>query len=798
MSTLSRDLKISLRTIKTKPGFSFMVIGMLALGIAGNAAIFSVFNGLFLRPLPFPEAERLVDVDETAPKWNLKYVGVSNPDYYAWRKQNTTFDGMAFFEGGSFNLSGLGQAQRIQGARVTYDLVDVLKLKLPLGRSFRPEEDRPGGTKVVLLSYDLWRRLFNADRNVLGRILKLDEQAYTIIGVLPREAVFPSQAELWVPLAADPSNASGYYLGGVGRLKRGVSIDQARSNLLSIHKALKNEATAPIVGPLRDRYLGDFRAVTRVLLAAVGIVLLIACVNIAGLMMVRASARAREIAIRTALGASRTQIIRQLLTESLVLAAAGGILGVLAGGACLRAMISLMPDDLPRWVSFQFDARFAIFALAITGAAAVLFGLAPSVQASGFDTRGCLQDAGLRVSLSRGRRGALSALVAGEIALALMLLISAGLLVQAFRKVLHVDPGFRPENVMTYRISLPEAKYVKPEQQVAFFQNLVDRLRTMPGVKSAGAASAPPLGGHSGWFFRAEGGRAFGPKEQDPVVLQVITTPGYFDAIGITFLAGRAFDERDGDPKGSRVAIVNQSFAKEYWPGTNPRDLIGKRIRYSWDKDKWMQVVGITRDEKHYGLDQEMRSSVYVPHRQMSNNTMSIVLRGAMDPQGLVTPARQILRQADADLPMFDIRSMTETLDRSLWARRAYSWLFGAFAVVALVLSMAGIYGVVSYAVSQRTHEIGIRMALGAQSGQVLRQVLGGGMVLVSIGVAVGLAATLWASRMLETLLFGVSSRDLPVYAFVIIGVACVALLANLVPARRAAAVDPMKALRFE
>ena len=568
---------------------------------------------------------------------------------------------------------------------------------------------------------------------------------------------------------------------------------------MSTHKALKNEVTAPILAPLKDRYLGDFRTVTNVLLAAVGIVLLIACVNIAGLMMVRASARAREIAIRTAIGASRSQIVRQLLTESLVLAAAGGILGVLTGSVCLRAMISLMPDDLPRWVSFQFDARFTIFAVAITGASAVLFGLAPSIQASGFDMRGCLQDAGLRASLSRGRRGALSALVAGEIALALMLLISAGLLVQAFRKVLHVDPGFRSENVMTYRISLPEAKYGKSEQQVAFFQNVVDRLRRMPGVKSAGAASAPPLGGHSGWFFRAEGGRAFGPKDPDPVVLPVITTPGYFDAIGITFLAGRTFDERDGDPKGSRVAIVNQSFAQEYWPEKHQsQDLIGKRIRYSWDKDKWMQVVGVTRDEKHYGLDQEMRPSVYVPHRQMSNNTMSIVLRGAIEPRGLVTPAREILRQIDPDLPMFDIRSMTETLDRSLWARRAYSWLFGAFAVVALVLAMAGIYGVVSYAVSQRTHEIGIRMALGAQSGQVLRQVLGSGMVLVSIGVVVGLAATLWASRMLETLLFGVSSRDLPVYASVIIGVACVALLANLVPARRAAAVDPMKALRFE
>jgi putative ABC transport system permease protein len=441
------------------------------------------------------------------------------------------------------------------------------------------------------------------------------------------------------------------------------------------------------------------------------------------------------------------------------------------------------------------DARFAIFCLAITGAAAVLFSLAPALQAARADTRGCLQDAAPRSSLSRGRRGMLSALVVSEIALALMLLISAGLLLEAFRKVLHVDPGFRPENVITYSIALPGTKYGQPEQRVTFFQNLLERLRALPGVKSAGAASAPPLGGHSGWFFTVEGARPLGPNEQDPVVLQVVATPGYFDAIGVTFLAGRPFDERDGDPKGARAAIVNESFAKRFWPKA---DAPGKRIRYSWAKDEWMQVIGVTRDVKHYGLDQEMRPGVYVPHRQMALEAMSIVLRGSMDPRGLVAPAREALRQMDQDLPMFDIRTMTERLDRSLWARRIYSWLFGAFAAVALVLAAAGIYGVVSYAVSQRTHEIGIRVALGARPDQVLRQVLASGMGLAAIGVAAGLAAALWAARLLKTLLFGVSARDPLIYGTVILGVASVALLANLVPARRAAAVDPIRALRFE
>jgi len=795
------DLKIACRTIRSKPAFSLMVIGMLALGIAGNAAIFSIFNGLVLRPFPSPEPERLVDLDETAPKWNLKFVGVSNQDYYVWRRDNKTFEGMAFFGGISFNLSGHGVAQRVRGMRVTHDMVNVLGLKLALGRNILPEEDRPGGTKVALLRYDLWQRLFNSDRNVLGRILQLDNQPYTVVGVLPREAVFPPQAELWAPLAADPNRGDGWYLSGVGRLKRGVSLEQARADLLRVHKGQiqagrkVNETTSTVLMPLRDRYLGDLRTVSQVLLGAVGIVLLIACVNIAGLMMVRAAGRAREIAIRTALGASRGRIVRHLLTESLLLAVAGGALGVLLGHLGLRGLISLMPEDTPRWISFRMDARFAIFCVAITSAAAVLFGLVPALQAAHADTRGYLQDAAPRSTLSRGRRGTLSALVASEIALALMLLISAGLLVEAFRRVLRVDPGFRPNNVISYSIALPGTNYGKPEQRVAFFRNLLERLRALPGVKSAGAASAPPLGGHWGMFLTAEGARPLGPNEQDPVVLHVVATPGYFDAIGVTFLAGRPFEERDGDPKGAQVAIVNESFAKRFWPSA---DAPGKRIRYSWKKDEWMQVIGVTRDVKHYGLDQEMRPSVYVPHRQRAMEGMSIVLRGSMDPRGLVAPAREALRQMDQDLPMFDIRTLTERLDQSLWARRVYSWLFGAFAAVALVMAAAGIYGVVSYAVSQRTHEIGIRMALGARPDQVLRQVLASGMGLAAIGVAVGLAATLWAARLLKTLLFGLSARDPLIYGSVVLGVVLVALLANLVPARRAAAVDPMRALRFE
>lgn len=379
MHGLAHDLKIAFRNIRTRLSFSLMIIGMLTLGIAGNAAIFSLFNSLFLRPLPFAGSDRLIDLDETAPRWGLNFVGVSGPDFYEWRRSNSTFQSMAFFRGLSYNLSDRGAAQRVFGAQVTRDMLDVLGLKPVIGRNFGPEEDKPGGAKVVLLGHGLWQRMFQGDPGVVGRVLKLDEEVYTVIGILPREAVFPDPAELWTPLAADTSRNNGYYVNGVGRLKPRVSLEQARADLFRIHKAMfprerNNEITAPVLTPLRDRYLGDFKTVSRVLLAAVALVLLIACVNIAALMMVRGSFRSREIAIRSALGASRGRIVAQLLTETLMLAAVGGACGVALGSACLRVMVSLMPDNLPRWITFSLDGRFALFCVAITGAAALLCG----------------------------------------------------------------------------------------------------------------------------------------------------------------------------------------------------------------------------------------------------------------------------------------------------------------------------------------------------------------------------------------------------------------------------------------
>jgi predicted permease len=802
LSTMLYDLRMAVRTARNRPGFSFMVAGILALGIAGNSAIFSLFNGLFLKPLPFADSGQLVDLDERAPRWNLEYTGVSNWDFYAWRGGNKTFDGMAFFDSGQMNFSYKGVAQRVRSADVTRDLMDVLALKPALGRNFTAEEDRPGGPKVVMLGYDLWQRQFQGDRNVVGQTVQIYNQPHTVVGVLPREAMFPDRCDIWRPLQADPDpRSAGWYLDGIGRLKHGVTYQQATTDLTRIHKSLiasgrkDNEVTSPVLTPLRVRYLGDYRDVSKVLLAAVAVVLLIACGNIAALMLVRSSTRAREIAVRTALGASRGRMVQQLLSENLVLAAAGGISGVLLGRLLLGALITLLPDDAPPWIGFQMDARFIVFAVGVTAGAALLFGLVPALQASRIAPNACLHDAGTRTTPSRGRRAALNVLVAAEIALALALLVCSGLLGRAFQKVLHSDPGFRADNVLTFGVDLPAVSYDKPEKQYAFFSALLEQLRQLPGVSSVGAATALPLGGHWGNFFVAEDDPPAAPGASSPVVLQIVASPGYIEAIGMTLLAGRAFNEHDGEVKDAPVAMVNESFVRQHWPGGKA---VGKRIRFNSSQAQWMQVIGVTRDEKHYGLDQPMRASVLLPLRQRPQDSLSIALRSAGDPESLATPVRLVVHRMDPGLPLYAVRTMAERVRRSLWARRAYSWLFGAFALVALFLAAAGIYGVISYAVAQRTAEIGIRMALGASPREVLAGVLRSGMAVVAAGAAVGAATAFAASSLLGKLLFGVSPHDPAIYAAVILGVAAVGLLANLIPARRASTIDPIRALRSE
>ncbi len=796
MSNLAGDLRSALRTLASRPAFTLMVTGILAVGIAGNLAMFTIYSGVFLRPLPLQQPDRVVDLDETAPRWNLRFVSIAKPDFDAWREHNSTFDGMAAFDTETFNLSGKGAAQRLMAARITGDMLKVLRLTPELGRGFLKEE---AGQSLVLLGHRVWREKFGGGRNVIGQMLKLDGEAYTVVGVLPARAELPTPVDIWVPLAADPPDRHGWYLNGIGRLKPGVTIEQARADLTRIHRGLietgrkDNEVTSPTVLPLKERYVGDFRRAGNVLLGAVAIVLLIACANIAGLLMVRGAARSREMAVRAALGASRARLARQLATESLVYAAAGGFLGVLLGRLLLRFLLASVPDSPLPWLDFQIDYRAAAFAVGITGIAAILFGLAPAIQGSRTDVRSSIEQAA-RSSASGKQRLVMNGLVAGEIGLALLLLIAASLLFQTLRHITRVDPGFRPQGVLTYTVALPQASYPETADVVNFFQKLVERMRSLPGVSAAAAASLPPLAGHSGMFFVAEGMPPVSSGRENPAVLQVFATPGYLETLGIPLLAGRHFTERDGEA-GRRVAIVNESFAKRFFPNTDP---VGRRIRYAWRKDEWIEVAGVARDVRHYGLDQDVRPGVFIPYRQWVVPVMTIVLRTAGDAGAMVGPAREALRQIDPELPMFDVTRMTDAVDRSLWTRRLYASLAVAFAAVAVLLAIGGVYGVTSYAVTQRRREMGIRAALGATPARITLHVLRHGLAMLVIGVPAGVTAMLALSGLLQNLLFGVTASDPVVYTAAVLAVAGVALAANLLPARRAAGIAPVEALRSE
>lgn len=794
------DLKFAFRVLRKTPGFTAIAVFTLAIGIAGNVVIFSIFNGLFLRPLPFKEPARLVNLDEVAPKWNLEYTGVSYIDFVNWRSQNQTFEQMGVWEDASFNLSIKDNPQRIEAGRATHDLLGTLRIHPVLGRNFSPAEDQPGKGHVALLGYAIWKRLWGGDRDVLGQSLSLDTVPHTIIGVLPPEIGPLQRAEVFVPLARSVTDDRGWYLEGVGRLKPGVTPEQARQDLTRIHKSViptrpVNEITSPRLTPLRDRLLGDYQLATYVLLAAVGVVWLIACANVAGLMLARGLARAKEISIRMALGATRRCVMRQVLVESLLLSGVGGIIGMLAGQATLRGLTRLLPEQFPTWVHFGTDWRFTSFCLATTIVTAILFGLIPAMQmASNVSLQSALQATSSKSTGSSGQRRSLNTLVMAEISLALVLLINAGLLVQAFRALQKIDPGFRSENVLTYDISLPRAKYTNA-QQVVFFEQHLEQVRALPGVKAASAVTMVPMSGHSGSFFEIENAPAKGKDEQNPVVLVRHALPGYAEAMGLTLLSGQFISEREARGPGTNSVVVNEMFARLTWLKQDP---LGKRIRYPSTNSPWLTVVGVMKDEKHYGFDQPMRPGVFLPYHFSPSRRMTVVVRTFSDPTSLISAVRGLMQKADPELPIFRITTMSERVQDSLWLRRSYSWLFGFFAVVALTMALGGIYGVVSYAVSQRASEIGIRMALGAQRGDVLRLVLRHGLMLASLGVAVGLGGAFALARVIRTMLAGISPTDPLTFLVIPLLLGAVTLLACLLPARRAARVDPMVVLRYE
>ncbi|HTM24470.1 MAG TPA: ABC transporter permease [Vicinamibacterales bacterium] len=795
------DVRYAWRALLRQRGATALVVLMLALGIAANVAVFAIVNGLFLRPFPFPQPDRLVYINTAAPKWNLDVVGINYPDFDRWRRDQKLFDAITTYQGANFNLADAAGAVRVGGLLITCDFTKVFRIEPILGRTFTADEDKPKGPPVVVISAALWRERFGADPNVVGRTLRVDGTTRTIIGVMPPEASFPDDVKLWVPMAGDPAQPYQSYSGdGIGRLKPGVTAEQADADLKRAHQPIwdasdKDHVVTPFVKPLHETFVRDYRGAARTVTAAVAVLLLIACANVAAVMLARALARRREMGIRLALGSSRLRLLRQLLIENIMLAVAGGAIGLAAGRWALGAVIRLLPDQLPRWAAFHVDLRVIAFSFLVVVATVILFGWAPALHAVGGDLRSAVNaSTNGTTGAPRGRR-TLWFLVAGEFALAAALLVCGTLLIKAFDRVRHVDPGFRADHVLTFVVPLSEGTRPKPEQWMTFWDDLLARAKALPGVDAAGVVTCPPFGCHWGNFYVIDNALPR-PDGKDPVVLTRLASPGYFEAMGIRLKSGRFFQEPDGRSKDSRVVIVNETFVRTFWG--EGADGVGRRIRYRDAKAPWITVVGVVRDVKHYGLEQPMRPGLYFPVAVDPRPTLTVAIHSAQDPTSLMPAIREMVRGMDPEVPLFQVRTMEEAIRRSMALRAAFSWMLAVFAGLAFVLAVGGAYGVATYLVTQRTREIGIRVALGARTADIFRSVVAGGAGVVLAGVAGGLAASIFVARFLGDALFGVSTHDPGVLSFVTLILLGTALLANGFPARRAARLDPMRSLRTE
>ena len=807
LSELGPDLRFGLRGFVRRPGITFLSVLMLALGMAASTAVFTIVDGLFLRPLPFPGADRLVYLNETAPQWNLEKTGINYADFAAWREGSRSFQAMGLFDIGSANVSAPGAdgergAERLPGALITYDLPVALGLRPVVGRGFTAEEDRPGGPAVMMVTEGLWRRLLGGQSDAIGRTLRVDGVDRTVVGVLPSTVQLVGEAEVWLPMQLDPADhGEGYSYEGVGRLKEGVTLDAALEDLYRAQVPIWEEhdpdrVVSPTVEPLREVLVADYRGVSAVLAAAVGLVLLIACGNVASILLARSHARRRELGVRVALGAGSRRIARQLLAESFALALVAGPLGVALGFWVISVLSATLPADAPAWLTLEPSWRVGVFAVALILATTVLFGWAPILQARRQDVRSALAEGGGRSGASRRQRRTMSALVVAEVTLAALLLVGGGLLLRAFHRLQSQDPGFRTENLVSFRIALPETAYPDSAAIVGFYHDVLDGLEALAGVRRAGAVNCPPLGCHQGMFFLAEGQPEPAPGESTPVVLTRLATPGYFEAMGVQLLGGRFLEEGAGDEP---TVVVNEIFARSRF---GEESAVGKRIRFSWsdpeDEDGWFRVVGVVRDVRHYGLDEPMRPGVYLPFWPIPRRSMAIAVWTETDPAAVLPAARALVRARDPELPLYEVQTADAALRRSMSVRRAYSWTMVVFAGLALVLALGGIYGVLSYAVGQRGREIGIRVALGASRSSVARLVLSQGLGLAGAGLALGFIAALAAGRAMASLLVGFPPWDPVTFIAVALVLGATALGASLIPARRALRVQPQTALREE
>jgi len=817
MHSLSQDLRYSVRMMLKKPGVTAIALITLALGIGANSTIFSVVNGVLLRPLAYRDSDRLVMLWGNFSKLNIERLTAKAAEYEDYRAQNQIFDQAAAFDNQSFNLASVDQAERIVGARVTPNLFPMLGAQTEQGRSIAPDEAEPGHNMVVVLSNGFWQRHFGGEATAVGQRLKLNDQHYTIVGVMPAGFQFPhaslpfaQPAEVWIPLvypAEQVAQRQGpYYLSVLAHLKPGVTLSQARTQMNALGQTFEKQYRGYrgpngedggwriTVSPLKEEAVGSSRTALLILFGAVGLVLLIACANVANLMLVRATAQQKEAAVRAALGASGWRIARQWLVESLLLSLLGSGLGLLLARWSIDLLIKLGPVGLPRVPEIKIDARVVVFTTGLAILTGVLCSLIPALRASKLDLQSALKESralgGWRWQYGR------NLLVVAEVALSLMLLIGAGLLVKTFVRLQRINPGVAAGEVLTAQINLPESRYREPAQASAFYRELIDRLEALPGVQGASVSTMRPLNGTARSDPFAIEGRPFDPSNLTFAGWQMVGA-NYFGTLGIPLVQGRDLTAQDSDEKAPIVAIINEAMARRFWPNENP---IGRRITLGLPRadNPWITIVGIAKDLPHRAIDSPPEPDWYFSRAQGPQRDQYLFVRTAGNPTNLAALIRSQVSAIDREQPVTNVKSMRDVIAETVAPRKFNMLLFGLFAAIAAVLAAMGIYGVISYAVAERTQEIGIRMVLGARAVDVMNLVLRGGLNLALIGVAIGLAGAFALTRLMKSLLFDVTPTDAVTFASVSVGVIAVALLACYIPARRATRVDPVEALRYE
>ena len=816
MHKVLQDVRYGFRQMVKAPGFAIATILTIALGIGATTSIFSLVNAVLLRPLPFADPDHLVaagPVNDRQPQAANSVGSMSYPDFFDWRSQNHSFSTLAEFRDNTFTLTGIGEPRHLDGEVVSADFFKALGVEPALGRGIVMDDEKVG-SHVVVLSHELWRTAFGSDPAVVGRGIRIDDKSYTVIGVMPQDFEFPIQTpapQLWTSLADDAYDPTGdkpitaqrgaHMLTLVGRLRPGVSIEQAKADLGVIARNLAAQypddnshyLSADVFRQL-DVLVGDTRSALRMLFAAVVLMLLVACANVAGLLLARASRRRSEIAIRSAMGASRAQIIRQFLAESVLLSMAGGVLGIFIAVLLLHGVLQVLPSDLPRAASITIDATVLAFSLAVSLITGLLFGVLPALRTARVDPSVALRDGTRTASTGRGQHRLHNTLVIAQTAVGLVLLIGAGLLIRSFVRVLQVDPGFDRRNLLTASLSLPENRYPH-DKQIAFYQDLLPRLRTLPGVVSVSAGWPLPLSSSGiGISFDIE--ERPQPESERNISRVSIAEAGYFHTFRIPLVRGREFQDTD-TPKSKAVVVVNQAFANKFFPGEDP---IGKRINPGLGDgvvtDVKREIVGIVGDVKVGQLTRDIVPEMYLPFAQCVVVPPKLIIRTAVDPVTLISAVRGQVAQIDKNLPLYEVRTMDAVFARSAARQRFQALLVSGFAVISLLLSAIGLYGLLSYLVAQRTLEIGVRMALGAPRRNVLAMVLRRGMLLAAVGVTLGIAVSLALTNLLKGMLFGIRPLDAVTFVAVSAVLLLVCLLASSAPAYRAARLDPVKTLR--